>query len=331
MYYLTDFTTHVDRHVYARFPFSREIDPVSGNSPSWVCPPHHHLFQWVILNTLIFVGCTLIRKRYASFTNPSAYIPAIKPTHIVHRLFYIVHLISLTAAWIAIVESKIRSDTVLYLLQPCHLANLLLVFAYLVPTNSSVQRLITDHLATGGILAPTLAIAFADLRTYDNDYDIWLFFAQHYLILVSPALAQIARLHPIRNVSLLASAPAAGSATPSRSAPLAKVPCTFVTSWWRDYIFHTIDFVLLHTAYHWDLLLPLSIALGGNLNYTLAPPVALASAGQWYHVPLVSFCVVVTLTMGAICVLLPVSIARAMAPGFYAAAPAARGKGARME
>ncbi|KAG1181371.1 hypothetical protein G6F36_009935 [Rhizopus arrhizus] len=133
---------------------------------------------------------------------------------------------------------KIIRNRVWFMLQPCHISGLLLVFALLYPNKQSplphILFNIYLHLQWGALAA----LAFPDLREHSLIGETFNFFAEHVLLLIVPIYMIYSRRYVV----------------------LPKSKEILFLSFFSYCFFHT---PVLHT---------LSLASGFNLNYMWTPP-----------------------------------------------------------
>ncbi|ORX46030.1 hypothetical protein DM01DRAFT_1294016, partial [Hesseltinella vesiculosa] len=143
---------------------------------------------------------------------------------------------------------KAVTDTLLFLLQPCHISAFLLIVVMVWPFDSQpwVPRLLLNiyyYTLWGAILA----LIFPDLRDHDMFLEVFNFFLEHSLDIIVP-------MYLINNPRYVTLPPSLNMALFS---------------------------FFLYAAYHSPVLHLFSLWSGFNLNYTLVPPACKFSRLPW--------------------------------------------------
>jgi len=248
-----------DAWVKQRFPFPDEYSTLSGLLPSWYVSPSQHLAQWILFNA-VFIGVILYCHRKDP-VRTRVYMPAVTSPPLGVRLLMLFCLSSLLVIFAFIVHMKYTKDSPVYLLQPCYIVHFAVLCAMATSPNSGIHRFLADFLSCVGVWSVGIALAFADLRTYTEEFDIFLFWAQHYSVFAAPLLMSLLGWIPIRTFSVW----------------------TCLEQW------------AIIALIHWNVLLPVGIVSHQNLNYLLAPPSgALTLVGKGYHWVQALLCLVIT-------------------------------------
>ncbi|KAI8066751.1 TMEM164 family-domain-containing protein [Gongronella butleri] len=234
------------------FPPHHMTDFSDSLGGAWFVSPTHHGLELVFLVPL-FLAFTFY------FGNQ-----AFGKHTLNHRLLTSVHAIP-KATWVerlllaltifsfgTTVVHKAVTDTLLFLMQPCHISAFLLIVVMVWPFESRpwVPRLLLNiyyYTLWGAILA----LIFPDLRDHDMFLEIFNFYLEHVLDIVVP-------LYLINN---------------PRYVTLAPSPSMALFSFF------------LYAAYHSPVLHVCALWSGLNLNYTLVPPALdfLIHSGVYYR------------------------------------------------
>ncbi|ORZ01440.1 transmembrane protein [Syncephalastrum racemosum] len=222
------------RRVAADLPV--DTDWSQSTKGSWFVHPRQHAIEVVFLSSAF--ACASSYFLFKTF-NPTTlnykllttFVPPFKASMAEKAL-----LASLTASLGVTLTHKLVRGNQLFMLQPCHMSALLLIFCMANPQLTVSHVLFNIYLHTQwGALA---ALLFPDLRGHDLFLETFNFFAEHILILAAP----IYMIYSRRYVVLPAS------------------PNLALLSFCVYGFFHS---PLLHAC---------ALRTGLNLNYLFAPP-----------------------------------------------------------
>uniref|UniRef100_A0A7S4N1I1 Uncharacterized protein n=1 Tax=Guillardia theta TaxID=55529 RepID=A0A7S4N1I1_GUITH len=215
------------------FPFER---PTSSIPASWYISPKQtfgelvvwNLFFWT-LTYVIFMRCDF-RRRLGL------------PKHGVRKVTYgdVFLGTQVLASLLWVLYYKYLTNTVVYILQPCHLVSIMLVYLFWcrdIAHGSLIFSMFT-HMNVGTLLA----LGFPDLTDYRRRgiypaFSIFNFFVLHVLLAVAPLHFEWQESFPFK----------------------------------KGLFAVTMGFALLGIL-HWTILLPVSILVGNNINYMMSPP-----------------------------------------------------------
>ncbi len=142
--------------------------------------------------------------------------------------------LALLVALLYIAVCKWLTGRMLYMLMPCHVLTVMLLVMGLLPAKLGADLY---NVYVSYAFMPVLAVLFPDLRDYTLPFEVATFFIQHALMIALPVwFARTARF-PVYEGRYAA---------------------------WRAYALGTLAF--------YGFLVPLSAALGANLNYMMSPP-----------------------------------------------------------
>ncbi|KAI9277851.1 TMEM164 family-domain-containing protein [Sporodiniella umbellata] len=215
-----------------------ETDWAQSSFGSWYNAPRQHGLELLFLANFYALATFLLfryvmQPRTKYYRLLSEFKADKKPTWTERAM-----TMALASSLLLTLIHKIIRNRVWFMLQPCHISGLLLVFALLYPNKKSflphIFFNIYLHLQWGAMAA----LAFPDLREHVLIGETFNFFAEHILLLVVP-------------VYMIYS---------GRYAVLPKSKGILFLSFFTYSFFHT---PVLHT---------LSLASGFNLNYMWTPP-----------------------------------------------------------
>ncbi|KAI8339725.1 TMEM164 family-domain-containing protein [Chlamydoabsidia padenii] len=162
-----------------------ETDWKQSVTGSWYVHPRQHALELVFLSSTFayasyhFYGQALGPGTYNRFLL-THFIPTTKATWTERGL-----LVSLIASWSLTLTHKILRKNILFMLQPCHVNCLLLIFTMIARKSSALPNIIFNvylHTQWGGLAA----LVFPDLRDHHYLGETFNFFAEHILILLAP-------------------------------------------------------------------------------------------------------------------------------------------------
>lgn len=149
---------------------------------------------------------------------------------------YLLRFLCVVCACLTI-HYKAASGRLIYLLQPCHMSNFLLMVLLFLPrrwTLSSRLFYFNNHCAFG----TAMALLTPDLKALIMPGEVTYFFLQHWTLLLLPLVWMLRRRYPLYRATL-----------------------RLTTLMWS-----------LFSVLHWTVLFPFSIACNANINYMLMPP-----------------------------------------------------------
>ncbi|KAF9913547.1 hypothetical protein BX616_009894 [Lobosporangium transversale] len=235
---------------------------------TWYLSPRQHTIEFVCYNILFFVlfrvGLHLFRKKGSAFYSPrldqlsESINTNVLSAHVMDKAV----LALLCGSYALTVYHKIFGDNFMYLLQPCHVNLLLLIFTMVGPRESKMTRLAFNSYLHY-IWATIFALSFPD--TSENG--LWLvienFWLEHYLLLLVP----IYLIYTGR---------------------FAVFPLSFS---------YAVLSYALFSLFHSFLLSGIGLLTGHNLNYMLVPPNSplVHGLGKYYRLIMYSSMFVLTL------------------------------------
>ncbi|KAG0257072.1 hypothetical protein BG011_004181 [Mortierella polycephala] len=158
---------------------------------TWYLSPRQHTIEFVCYNVLFFVlfrvGLSLFRKKGSAFYSPrldqlSESISAnVLAGHVMDKAV----LALLCGSYALTVYHKVFGDNFLYLLQPCHVNLLLLIFTMVGPQESKVTRMAFNSYLHY-LWATIFALSFPDTTENGLWFVIENFWLEHYLLLLVP-------------------------------------------------------------------------------------------------------------------------------------------------
>ena len=252
-------------------------DPELG---AWFLSPTQHLVEMLVASSasayVAYIGYSMYKSSSLSQHSRqlqqqpqsaqaeqrlrhTASAPSLSPTSSSLYTHVLVFLLSLS--WAILFIHKSRIDRLWFLLQPCHVLHLLLIYTVTLPP-SSPRAIFLFNLYLHLLFSPFLGLVAADLSCYKQPLELANWCAQHALLLLTPLIA----LLPPASYPLLTGTP-----------------------------FFLLCFSL-EVLYHALVLSPLALYSTFNLNYVLCPPAGLlASFGQWYRLVMTAACAVLSL------------------------------------
>jgi len=153
---------------------------------SWYIAPSQHGLELLILSLVFGLGTTyygltafghgINRKLLFNFS------PVNKHSHLVERTLFTALAMSLTTTLV----HKIIRRHVLFMLQPCHMSAMLLLFVMAWPQKSSPIPNVLFNIYLHTFWGTIAALVFPDLRDHYLIGETVNFFAEHMLILILP-------------------------------------------------------------------------------------------------------------------------------------------------
>ena len=253
----------------AELPLECPDDPEFG---AWSLTPEQHVVEFLLAN-LSFL--TLAYFAYHLYTSTPHHSLARQPTSspttqaqqrhshasTPHTAWSYVQVFLLTLSYTLLVIHKYRSDRLWFLLQPCHVLHLLLLYLTTLPPASTTAMFLFNlylHL----LFSPFLGLVAADTSCYQQPLEYFNWGLQHVLLLLLPLIS----LLPPSSYPLLTGTP-----------------------------FFLLAFSI-EVLYHSAILTPAALATGFNLNYVLCSPAGfLASFGRWYRPVMTAMCALLSL------------------------------------
>ncbi|KAG0046553.1 hypothetical protein BGZ83_008292 [Gryganskiella cystojenkinii] len=235
-------------------PASKFVEKISFEMPNvtdladtykgtWYLSPRQHTIEFVCYNVLFFVLCRLglhlFRKKGSAFYSPrldqlseSISINVLRG-HVMDRVI----LVLLCGSYALTVYHKVFGDNYIYLLQPCHVNLLLLIFTMVGPqANKFANMAFNSYLHY--IWATIFALIFPDTTNNGLFMVIENFWFEHYLLLLVPVYLIYSGRFVLFPLSLSYA------------------------------VFSYASFALFHSF----MLSGLGLLTGHNLNYMLVPP-----------------------------------------------------------
>jgi hypothetical protein len=228
---------------------------------TWYLSPRQHTIEFVCYNVLFFVllriGLQLFRKKGSAFYSPrlDQLTESISSNVLAGHVMDKAVLVLLCGSYALTVYHKVFGDSYMYLLQPCHVNLLLLIFTMVGPKESKVTRMAFNSYLHY-IWATIFALSFPD--TSENGLYLVMenFWFEHYLLLLVP----IYLIYTGRFVVF---------------------PLSFSYA-----VFSYALFCLFHSF----ILSGLGLLTGHNLNYMLVPPNSplMHTLGKYYRLVIYS-------------------------------------------
>ncbi|KAI8982659.1 transmembrane protein [Pilobolus umbonatus] len=215
-----------------------ETDWEQSSFGSWYNHPRQHAIELLCLATLYAIATFLCFRRLLTPGTPNykllnEFTPPCRATITERGL-----TLALICSLLLTLTHKIIRNRVWFMLQPCHMSGVLLLFTLVYPNKSSpIPHIFFNiylHLQWGALAA----LAFPDLREHSMFGETFNFFAEHILLLVVP----IYMIYSRRYVTL----------------PVSKE--ILFLSFFTYCFFHT---PVLHVV---------SLTSGFNINYMFNPP-----------------------------------------------------------
>eukprot|EP01137_Pigoraptor_chileana_P002385 Opistho-2@41157 len=227
-------------------------------SGSWFLSPRQHVIEFIVYNAFFLTIFFVLSKRLTAKGGAYYFIEvdARRKRTIVEHLATLSLLVTLGYT---LYFKYLRGGT-LFLLQPCHISLAILIVLSFAPAGWKGAHLLFNmyfYWMWGAILA----LAFPDLRDYEDPVEIFFFFFEHYLLVVIPfvfyAVGRFEILEPTLAITL----------------------CAFSVK----------------AIYHSIVLESLALYTGLNLNYLMSPPTGiLEHFGIYYRSVQYAFCCILT-------------------------------------
>ncbi|KAF9996181.1 hypothetical protein BGZ80_009452 [Entomortierella chlamydospora] len=179
----------VEKNIAMEMPIVTDLtDTYKG---TWYLSPRQHTIEFVCYNVLFFVllrvAFYIFRKKGSAFYSPrldqlsESISNNVLSAHVMDKAV----LILLCGSYALTVYHKVFGDNFMYLLQPCHVNLLLLIFTMVGPKGSKVTTMAFNSYLHY-IWATIVALSFPD----STDNGLWLvienFWFEHYLLLLVP-------------------------------------------------------------------------------------------------------------------------------------------------
>ncbi|KAI1315011.1 hypothetical protein EDD11_001396 [Mortierella claussenii] len=261
------------------YPASKFVEKIAFEMPNvtdladtykgtWYLSPRQHTIEFMCYNILFFVlfriGYHIFRKKGSAFYSPrldqlsESIQTNVLSAHVMDRAV----LTLLCGSYALTVYHKVFGDNFMYLLQPCHVNLLLLIFTMVGPRESKMTKMAFNSYLHY-IWATIFALSFPD--TTDNG--LWLvienFWLEHYLLLIVP-------------VYLI------------YSGRFAVFPLSFS---------YAVLSYALFSLFHSFILTGFGLLTGHNLNYMLVPPNSPVMHGLGIYYRLAMYGVTFVLTL----------------------------------
>ncbi|KAK3814553.1 MAG: TMEM164 family-domain-containing protein [Linnemannia elongata] len=158
---------------------------------TWYLSPRQHTIEFVCYNVLFFVllrvGLQLFRKKGSAFYSPrlDQLTESINSNVLAGHVMDKAVLVLLCGSYALTVYHKVFGDSYMYLLQPCHVNLLLLIFTMVGPKESKVTRMAFNSYLHY-IWATIFALSFPDTTENGLYLVIENFWFEHYLLLLVP-------------------------------------------------------------------------------------------------------------------------------------------------
>ncbi|KAI8347295.1 TMEM164 family-domain-containing protein [Mortierella sp. GBAus27b] len=173
------------------FEMPKVTDLTDTYKGTWYLSPRQHTIEFVGFNVLFFVlfrvGLHLFRKKGSAFYSPrlDQLTESINNNVLRGHVMDKAVLVLLCGSYALTVYHKVFGDNYIYLLQPCHVNLLLLIFTMVGPRESKVTKMAFNSYLHY-IWATIFALSFPD----STDNGLWLvienFWFEHYLLLLVP-------------------------------------------------------------------------------------------------------------------------------------------------
>ncbi|CAO3690450.1 unnamed protein product [Umbelopsis ramanniana] len=229
-----------------------ETDFTNSIFGAWFVSPAHHAFEFVTFAPLWISACIFFAWRsFGPHTKAFKMLTTFQPPYPPSPT-EIGILVVLTLSFLVTIIHKIASNTVMFLLQPCHVSAGLLIAVMMWPDKRSpIPHLLLNvylHTAWGAIAA----LLFPDLRDHEMLGEVTNFFVEHFLILIAPAYLLYSKRYVVMPASLNMA----------------------------------LFSFFLYAFYHCPVLQILALRTAYNLNYVLVPPslTILIELGPWYRI-----------------------------------------------
>ncbi|KAF9178075.1 hypothetical protein BGZ50_008096 [Haplosporangium sp. Z 11] len=158
---------------------------------TWYLSPRQHTIEFVCYNVLFFVlfriGLSFFRKKGSAFYSPrlDQLSESISTNVLAGHVMDKAVLALLCGSYALTVYHKVFGDNFLYLLQPCHVNLLLLIFTMVAPQESKVTRMAFNSYLHY-LWATIIALSFPDTTENGLWFVIENFWLEHYLLLLVP-------------------------------------------------------------------------------------------------------------------------------------------------
>ncbi|ORZ16583.1 TMEM164 family-domain-containing protein [Absidia repens] len=221
------------------FPPSHQTDFADSLGGAWFVSPTQHALEIVFLVPL-FTGMTIYfgNRAWGKHTEAYRLLNSKHPVPKASILERIIVVLMIGSFGITCAHKTV-TQTLLFLMQPCHASALLLIIVMVWPFKQAplIPRLLLNiyYYTLWGTI---LALIFPDLRDHDMFGEIFNFFLEHLLILIVP-------MYLISNPRYVTLPPSLDMALFS---------------------------FFLYAFYHSPVLHLFSLWSGYNLNYTIVPP-----------------------------------------------------------
>ncbi|KAF9931352.1 hypothetical protein FBU30_010387 [Linnemannia zychae] len=238
------------------FEMSNVTDLADTYKGTWYLSPRQHTIEFVCYNVLFFIlfriGLRLFRKKGSAFYSPrlDQLTESINTNVLAGHVMDKAVLVLLCGSYALTVYHKVFGDSYMYLLQPCHVNLLLLIFTMVGPKQSKITSMAFNSYLHY-IWATIIALSFPDTTENGLYLVIENFWFEHYLLLLVP----IYLIYSGRFVVF---------------------PLSFS---------YAVFSYALFSLFHSFILSGLGLLTGHNLNYMLVPPNSpfMHGAGKYYR------------------------------------------------
>ena len=254
----------------APLPLECPADPELG---AWFLTPEQHVVELLLANLSFLCVAYFTYQLYTSTPHHSLARQPKKtpPTSQAQQrlaqsppsptLWSYAQVFLLAFSYTLLLIHKWREDRLWFLLQPCHVLHLLLLYTTTLPPTST-RAIFLFNLYLHLLFSPFLGLVAADLSCYTQPLELFNWGLQHVLLLLLPLVALL----------------------PPASFPLMTGVPFFLLSFSIEVLFHSA------------ILTPAALATGYNLNYVLCSPAGiLASFGRWYRLVMTGMCALLSL------------------------------------
>lgn len=225
-------------------PFLRDDCVEDSEVGAWYLSPTQHVIEYSVVNPILLF---VLYKLWNSFKNVK-----LDETPRQHKACMSLLIPALIVSYIIVWCHKIYENTLIFMVQPCHVIHTMLLFACLRPVGDRLGNIVFN------VYLSWIFSAFAALGADRSCYTEWLelenYYLQHGLLILAPVYLIISGRFTVI----------------------------------RDWNFHWFGYTT-ELLWHFVVLGPLSILSGANLNHMACPVGPLWSFGPWYRVAMLFF------------------------------------------
>ncbi|KAK9696448.1 hypothetical protein K7432_012454 [Basidiobolus ranarum] len=236
-----------------------ETDWSSGYAGSWFLSPRQHTIEFLLYFFVFAFAAVYFYNK--GFNNEKAVILPVNasPRTFGEKLIIFV----LSSSLILVVVHKALTDSLIFMLQPCHVSLVILLTILICPKTQKLPHVLFNiylNIMWGTILA----LVFPDYRSYTLFLEVENFVFEHWLILLTPLYIFYSRKVTV----------------------------------WKPSVSMTMAAHCFYALYNSTILLPVAIVSGQNLNYQLSPPIQLLPVfGKYYRFAMHAMCLPLTFIM----------------------------------